>query len=64
MPRFFVTPENRADDKIIISGSDARHIARSLRMAVGDAVTLADGTGTEYECVLEKIRARGHGAEE
>ena len=56
MPRFFVTPENRADDKIIISGSDARHIARSLRMAVGDAVTLADGTGTEYECVLEKIR--------
>lgn len=56
MPRFFVTPGDRSDDKIIISGNDARHIARSLRMAVGDIITVADGTGAEYKCVLEKIR--------
>ena len=56
MPRFFVTPTAVADGVIFITGDDARHIARSLRMAVGDSVTVADGSGTEYECTLARIR--------
>ena len=56
MPRFFVTPEAICDGEITISGDDARHIARSLRMAVGDEVTVSDGCGMEYVCHLSKIR--------
>ena len=56
MPRFFVDKEYINEEKIIISGSDAHHIARSLRMAEGDAVTVSDGEGVEYDCTLSRIR--------
>ena len=56
MPRFFISPEAVCEGVAIISGGDAYHIARSLRMAVGDEITLADGEGCEYLCRLTKIR--------
>ena len=56
MPKFFVTKDNIGDNSIYIDGDDARHIARSLRMAVGDSVTVSDGEGNEYSAVLTRIR--------
>ena len=56
MPRFFASKENISEDKILILGDDAYHIARSLRMAVGDGVTVSDGEGLDYECILTRIR--------
>ena len=56
MPRFFVEPEAICEGHATVSGGDAYHIARSLRMAVGDEITLADGSGKEYLCRLTKIR--------
>ena len=56
MARFFVTKENVNDNQITISGNDAFHIARSLRMAVGDEVTVCDEDGTEYLTKLTRIR--------
>ena len=56
MPRFFVEPEAICEDHATVAGGDAYHIARSLRMAVGDEITLADGSGKEYLCRLTKIR--------
>ena len=56
MPRFFVEPDAIADGIATVVGGDAYHIARSLRMAVGDEITLADGSGKEYLCRLTKIR--------
>ena len=56
MPRFFVDKENIQEEKILISGADAHHIARSLRMAEGDEVTVSDGEGMEYLCTLSRIR--------
>lgn len=56
MPRFFVTPEAISDRSLAITGGDAYHIARALRMAVGDELTVADGTGKEYLCRLTRIR--------
>ena len=56
MPRFFVDPEAISDGEIIIAGDDARHIARSLRMAVGDEITVCDGSGKEYLTRLVRIR--------
>ena len=56
MPRFFVDKENINDGELIICGQDAFHIARSLRMAVGDGLTVCDGCGVDYDCTLTKIR--------
>ena len=49
MPRFFV-PE--VGGKLRISGEDAAHIARSLRMVAGDTLTVCDGAGMEYACTI------------
>ena len=35
---------------ISIIGEDAHHIARSLRMAIGDQITVCDMQGNEYTC--------------
>ena len=56
MPRFFVKREYITEDEIKITGDGAYHIARSLRMATGDAVTVSDGEGAEYLCTLTLIR--------
>ena len=56
MPRFFTDSSAISETHATIAGDDARHIARSLRMAVGERVTVCDGEGMEYLCVLEKIR--------
>ena len=52
MPRFFVRSEDEKDGVFLLSGETARHISRSLRMAVGDFVTLSDGEGNEFFCRL------------
>ena len=56
MPRFFVKRDMIFDGKIYIKEGDAHHIARSLRMAEGDEVTVSDGEGKEYACRLTRIR--------
>lgn len=56
MPRFFVNKNNIEENRIIIDGSDAHHIARSLRMAEGDEAIVCDGEGMEYRCTLTRIR--------
>ena len=53
MSRFFVPPFD--GDTATISGQDAHHIARVLRMQVGDALTLCDAHGLDYECEITAI---------
>ena len=55
MPRFFVPSTGFDGDTVRIVGDDARHIARALRMAVGETVTVCDMHGMTHACVLEKI---------
>ncbi len=52
MPRFFV--DEKPIDIAIITGSDAFHIGRSLRMKSGDEITLCHN-GTDYFGVILKI---------
>ena len=56
MPRFFVDKNNIEENRILINGADAHHIARSLRMAEGDEAIVCDGEGAEYRCTLTRIR--------
>lgn len=52
MPRFFVQPQQITSNTIQITGSDARHISKVLRMAPGDCVTVCDGRGADYQCTI------------
>lgn len=56
MPRFFVAKEMIQAGAATIEGNNAFHIARSLRMAVGDEIYISDGEGKEYLARLTKIR--------
>ena len=55
MPRFFLPPSDCRGDVIAISGGDAYHISRSLRMAVGDVLTVCDGSGSDIICVIDSF---------
>ncbi len=48
MPKFFIAKEDIFEDKITISGGDAVHIAKVLRLTEGDKITLCDGVGLDY----------------
>lgn len=56
MPRFFVRQDQIFDDSINILGEDAHHIARSLRMAVGDSMIVCDMRGNEYDCEITDFK--------
>lgn len=67
MPRFFIRADQvRCENgikTITITGDDAHHISRSLRMATGEKITVCDMQKNVYECVLcdfsdEKVIAR------
>lgn len=49
MPRFFI--DRQPDEFITITGNDARHIGRSLRMKIGDSITFCR-CGTDYFCTI------------
>lgn len=59
MPRFFIFPDSVAPDgaTAVVTGDDARHISRSLRMRVGEAITLCDGRGTDFSGEIAAIGA-------
>lgn len=50
MPRFFVDYDFGIGDISVISGSDARHIYRVLRLGKGDTVTVCNKSGSAFEC--------------
>lgn len=50
MPRFFVRQNQIEEGTVRLIGDDAHHVARSLRMAVGDGITVCDMQGNEYSC--------------
>lgn len=56
MPRFFV--DALQGDQAVLTGEDARHIGRSLRMAVGEELTLCDGRGSDYRCRIIQMTAQ------
>lgn len=52
MPRFFV---NEIDENnITLTGGDARHVGRSLRMKTGEALTVCC-CGIDYNCTISRI---------
>ncbi len=52
MPRFFVNNIN--ENNVIIDGNDALHIRKSLRMNIGDVLTVCCN-GIDYSCEISEI---------
>lgn len=55
MPRFYVEDCQDAQTGITITGEDVNHIKNVLRLSIGDAITVCDGAGKEYECEIAEI---------
>lgn len=57
MPRFFIKSDAVGkDNTVTLCGEDASHVARSLRMSVGETLTVCDENGVERHCRIEEIR--------
>lgn len=54
MPRFFVPKNEIGSNFMILTGENAAH-ARVLRLKNGDAVTVCDGEGTDYDCTVSDV---------
>lgn len=55
MYRFFIEPEQVHNKVIEIIGSDVNHISNVLRLKISDEVTISDGQGTDYYCIISEI---------
>lgn len=53
MPRFFTETIN--ETKGIITGDDAKHIAKVLRMKTGEKLVACDCQGNDYDCVISEV---------
>jgi len=61
-PRFFSPvplARDGAGSLVELDESPAHHATRVLRLAAGDALTLFDGTGGEFDALLERVDKRG-----
>lgn len=55
MPRFFIPKEQICEDTATVVGDDLFHMGHTLRMKVGEEVTLCDEEGIEYDCVIREM---------
>ncbi len=55
MPRFFLSAGGSENGFFVISGEDAKHISFSLRMRHGERITVCDGEGNDYDCVITNL---------
>ncbi len=55
MPRIYIDKNEIQGRSVVLDGERAAHISRSLRMRVGDELTLCDGENTDYFVKIEGI---------
>ncbi len=56
MPKFFLSDcKFGISDTVIIDGEDAHHISKTLRMKVGDSLTVTGSDSTDYICTLQSF---------
>lgn len=52
MRRFYADPERCRGSKIELDEDESHHALRVIRVRIGEAVTVLDGAGGVYECVV------------
>jgi 16S rRNA (uracil1498-N3)-methyltransferase len=56
-PHVFVDPDDCNADRVLLRGDVAHHLVTVLRRGMGDAVSVADGTGVIRRVEIREIRA-------
>ena len=59
MRRFFVEQLPSQGETLVITGSEARHITKVLRMGQGDRVILMDPKGTRFQAIIASVGTKG-----
>lgn len=57
MRRFYIEKIKKKDSSCIISGSEARHITKVLRMGKGDRFILMDGKGRRFQALIKSVES-------
>ena len=57
MRRFLVLPEDIGQERLRLTGGEAAHLTRVLRLGPGAQVMAFDGAGHEYAAVVERLEA-------
>jgi 16S rRNA (uracil1498-N3)-methyltransferase len=58
-PPLFFVDHLPAHEQLRLDGDEGRHAARVRRVAVGEALTLADGLGAVADCVVTRVLPDG-----
>jgi 16S rRNA (uracil1498-N3)-methyltransferase len=56
MRRFFVKTQQIEDDLVTITGQDAKHLGKVLRLSSEDEIQIFDGSGVEYLVKLTSVK--------
>lgn len=55
MHKLFLNEHKILDNKVMVTGEDYNHIANVLRLKPDDEITISDGQGQDYYCIIERI---------
>lgn len=55
MPKFFIDKNTINNNSVSISGTDASHLVKVLRISEGEKLTLCDGEGGDYSSVVTSV---------
>jgi 16S rRNA (uracil1498-N3)-methyltransferase len=55
MPHYFVEPSQITGDHFTLTGDEAHHLLRVLRVKRGDQIDLFDGTGRQFRVVIDRL---------
>ncbi len=55
MRRFFIHPDTRISDEVLLSEEESHHIARVLRLVAGDVLQLFDGRGNIHDAEIVTV---------
>lgn len=55
-PRFYSPTPLKAGSRLALPEAVATHVTRVLRLAAGDPITLFDGSGSDFDAVIEVAR--------
>jgi 16S rRNA (uracil1498-N3)-methyltransferase len=58
MRRFFIQPDSKVSDEVLLSDEESHHITRVLRLSAGEMLQLFDGRGTVYEAEITAVGRR------
>lgn len=58
MRRFYAPPENFHAQNVTLNEEETRHLRDVLRLRIGDEISVFDGVGREFKCVIKAIEKK------